>query len=65
MKKKRPNPARPAPPADSRALPPLPVYNMGKLLVDVADWNALEDAMRPDDRSRYRVASTNWFPSGS
>jgi hypothetical protein len=39
--------------------PPLPVYDMGRPLVNVADRNALENAMRPDERSRYREDSTN------
>jgi hypothetical protein len=65
MKKKTPKPPPPRAPGERKPLPPLPVYNMGEELVDVADWNALEGAMRPDERSRYFVLSTNWFPSGS
>lgn len=31
----------------ARSLPPLPSFDMGKARVNLADRNALEDAMRP------------------
>jgi hypothetical protein len=39
-------------PRDATAIPPLPVFDMGKALVDVADREALYAAMERHDRVR-------------
>ena len=39
-------------PRDEKTIPPLPVFDMGKALVDVADREALYAAMERHDRVR-------------
>lgn len=43
-------------PAVVKDLPPLPVFNMGRPLVDIANRDALHDAMNEDDDIRLYSA---------